>query len=307
MPLIIISLNSTLAQTNFEQKTKSETLLSILQNNNKTIKLLINNLESNNITVPQIALTTFNEGIIYARNTIDFINQEKYVEANNYALQSMQKFEETLRLLENALPIESTETEKIAEKIIMIKANIIRISEYLLRLENLTEKAKILNYNTTEIERRIITLKQYIEIAKQKLNSMNLQEATEELKIISGLQARLEEYVIKLINRISTSNIDKYLQDAETRITAAKSTISDSTILNQEIKRDAIAALDNSEANLENARTFNEDNNVNEAIKELEEAKKWEEESNRIIAASSITSTSVSPINENIIEPEKQI
>ncbi|MEJ2242572.1 MAG: hypothetical protein P8Y18_10605 [Candidatus Bathyarchaeota archaeon] len=305
LPIIIISLNSTFAQTNLEQKIKSETLLTILQNDNKTVKSTIDKLERNNITVPKNALTTYNEATILAKEANNFLNQEKYIEANNEALKSMQKFEETLRLLDNILQIESTETEKIAEKIILIKANITRISDYLIRLENLTEKAKVLEYNTTEIEKQLTTLKQYLDTAKQKLNSINLEEATKELELVTSLQARLEEYFIKLTNRISTSNIDKYLQDAETRVTSAKINITDSATLTQEIKREAITALDNSETNLENARNYNEDNNLKEAINELEEAKKWEEESNRIISSVSTTSTSVSAINENILLPEK--
>ena len=77
-----------------------------------------------------------------------------------------------------------------------------------------------------------------------------------------------------------------------------------SATLTLDVKKDAITALNNSEINLANARDLIENNNVDEAIGELEAAKKWEEESNRAITTVADNSNSVTPTTESIIRPE---
>ena len=85
----------------------------------------------------------------------------------------------------------------------------------------------------------------------------------------------------RLTNLVNEANTKNYLDNAETRISSIKTNIT-SSLLTPQIKEDAITALNNSELNLANARDTIEKNNIEEAIQELEEAKKWEEESKRI-------------------------
>jgi hypothetical protein len=297
-------LNPTLALTNDNQKQKAESLLSILSNGNMSIVEACSRLDAQNITVPQTAETTYNEGLEHAEEAFSLMSEENFSEASIEAVEAMQKFEETLKILEDASPVEPTETEVTAEEAISLKANITRTIEHAERLENLTAKAAAAGYNTTAIEKTLSEIKQHLENATRKLSAMNLDGATEELVIAKTSLENLKEPFDRLTNRVKSSNTEKYLEAAEIRVAATKQNITSSAALTSEVKEDAIAALNNSEKNLANARDLIENNDVDEAIEELEEAKKWEEESNRAIASVAATPTSVAPTTESFTRAE---
>ena len=299
-------LNPTLALTNEDQKQKAETLLKILDNDNISIIEAFSKLDAQNITVPN-AETTYNEGLAHAEEAFKLMNEGNFSEASIEAVEAMQKFEETLRILEDASPVEPTETEVTAEEAISLKANITRTIEHVERLENLTAKAATAGYDTTAIEKRLSEVKQRLENATRKLSAMNLDGAAEELLIAKTLVDELKELFDRLTNLVKASNTEKYLEAAEIRVSTTKANITSSASLTPEIKEDAITALNNSETNLANARDFIENNDVDEAIEELEEAKKWEEESNRAIASVAATPTSVAPTTESFTRAETTV
>jgi len=228
------------------------------------------------------------------------MNQENYNEANAEAVKAMQKFEEALKLLETASPVEPTETEATAEETIRLKAKITRTLEYIGKLENLTAKAAEARYNTTSIENGLSEIKRHLENATKELQSRNLEGATEQLHIAKTLLDELREPFTRLTNLVTESNTEKYLQEAEIRVSVAKANITLSSTLTPEAKENAITALNNSEISLANARDSIKENNVDEAIEELEEAKRWEEESNRAISAVAVTPNSVTPTNDSV-------
>ena len=296
-------LNPTLALTNEDQKQKAETLLKILDNDNISIIEAFSKLDAQNITVPN-AETTYNEGLAHAEEAFRLMNEENFSEASIEAVEAMQKFEETLRILEDASPVEPTETEVTAEEAISLKANITRTIEHVERLENLTAKAATAEYDTTAIEKRLSEIKQHLENAARELSALNLDGAAEERLIAKTLLDELREPFARLTNLVTASNTEKYLEAAEIRVSATKTNITSSAALTPEIKEDAITALNNSEKNLANARDSIENNDVDDAIEELEEAKKWEEESNRAIASVAATPTSVAPTTESFTRAE---
>jgi len=299
-------LNPTLALTNEDQKQKAETLLKILDNDNKSIVLAFSKLDAQNITVPN-AETKYNEGLEHAEEAFTLMNEENFSEASIEAVEAMQKFEDTLKILENASPVEPTETEVTAEEAINLKANITRAIEHVRRLENLTAKAATAGYDTLAIEKRLTEVKQHLENAARELATMNLEGAAEELLIAKTLLDELKQPFDRLTNLVKASNTEKYLEEAEIRVSETKANITLSATLTPEIKKDAITALNNSETNLANARDSIENNNVDEAIGELEEAKKWEEESNRAITSVAATPTSVAPTTESFTRAETTV
>ncbi len=300
-------LNPTLALTNDNQKQKAEALIKILDNDNKSIIEAFSRLDAQNITVPQTAETKYNEGLAHAEEAVSLMSGENFNEASIEAVEAMQKFEETLTILEDASPVEPTEIEVTAEEAISLKANITRAIRYLERLENLTAKAAAAGYATLAIEKRLSEVKQHLENAARELTAMNLDGAAEELLIAKTLVDELKQPFDILTDLVKASNTEKYLEDAEIRVSETKANITTSATLTPEIKEDAITALNNSEINLANARDFIENKNVDDAIEELEEAKKWEEESNRAIASVAATPTSVAPTTESFTRAETTV
>jgi len=299
LSMAFMILNPTLAQTNDAQKQKAERLLKFLGNGNMSIVEAFSRFDAQNISVPQTAETAYNEGLEHAEEAYRLMSEENFSEASIEAVKAMQKFEETLKILENASPVEPTETEVTAEEAISLKANITRTFAHVNRLENLTVQAATKGYDTTAIEKRLLEVREHLENATRELFAMNLDGAAEELVIAKTLVDELKDPFDRLTDLVKASNTEKYLEAAEIRVAETKANITTSAALTSEAKEDAIAALNNSEKNLANARDFIENNDVDDAIEELEEAKKWEEESNRAIAAVAATPTSVAPTTES--------
>jgi tetratricopeptide (TPR) repeat protein len=293
-------LNPTMAQSNDVQRQKSETLIRILENDNASILLVFSRFETQNISVPQTAETAYNEGLAQAKNAVSFMNQENYDKANIEAVDAMQKFEDTLNLLEIVLPVEPTVAEVTAKAVILLKANMTRTLEQVERLENLTIKAGNAGYNTLKIENSLSEIKRHLDNATRELSSRNLDGAIEELSLAKTLLGDLKEPFSSLTNFVTELNTATYLQKAEIRVSEVKTNITLSATLTSEAKEEAINALNKSELSLSNARDLLDDSNIDEAIEELEEAKKWEEESSRVIAAVAAIPTSVASTNESV-------
>jgi len=297
-------LNPTLAQTNDSQKQKAEILLKFLGNGNMSIVEAFSRLDAQSIPVPQTAETAYNEGLEHAEEAFRLMSEESYDEASDEAVKAMQKFEETLKILEGASPVEPTEAEVTAEEVISLKANITRAIAHVERLENLTARARTKGYDTTALENRLSEVKQHLENATRKLSAMNLDGAAEELVIAKTLLDDLKEPFDRLTDLVKASNTERYLEAAEIRVSATKANVTSSAALTPEAKEDAITALNNSEASLANARGSIGKNDVDAAIGDLEEAKKWEEESNRAIASVAATPTAVAPTTESFTRAE---
>ena len=280
-----IFLNQTFATTSSEQ------------NSNTTITSAFSRLDSQNLTAPT-AQTTYNEGLVHAKEAASLIEEENFSEACTEAVAAMQKFEETLQLLENISPESPTDAEIVAEEAISLKASITRTTEQLQRIENLTTKASEAGYNTTAIQKRIREINTYLETATQQLLNTNLEEATQALSTAKTLLDGLSQAITRLTTLVTESNTEKYLNEAQVRVSEAKQNITLSATLTAEAKQEAITALNNSEASLTNARDLIENDNVDEAIDELNEAKKWEEESTRVISPVASTPTAVAPTND---------
>ncbi len=295
-----VILNPTLAQTSEESRQKAKTLLNILATVQTNADEALNRLNDQNIPVPETAETKYNEGVAHAELAASLMNEENYSEASSEAVEAMQNFEEALRLIQEASsPTEPTATEVTAEKLISLKANITRAFEYVERLENLTANAATEGYNTTEIESSLSEAKNRLENAARELNRLNLDGAIEELRAARTLLNNLKELYNRLVNAVKASNTQRYLEEAAKRINATRANVTSSATLSAQNKTNAINALNNSENSLANARDYLNESNIDDAIKELEEAKKWEDESHKYVPSETATPNQVEAGNNN--------
>lgn len=282
-------LSPTLALTSSSQQQKAKTLLTILGNNNATIVEAFSNLDAQNITVPETAEIAYNEGLVHAEEVLRLMNEEKYSEASIEAVEAMQEFGETLKVLDSVSPVELDETEVATKDVISLKVNITRALEYADRLENLTVRANTKGYNTAAVEKKLSEVKRHLQNATMELRALNLVGATDELSNAKALLIELKALYDRLTSMVKTSNIETYLGVAEERVSEAKENITQSTSLTSEAKDDAIDALNNSEASLASARDAMKTNNVDDAIANIEDAKKWEEKSRLAITSATAT------------------
>jgi len=303
----LIMFNPTLALTSEAEKQKAEALLKILEDDNATVAETLNKLEAQNVSAPQEAEAAYSEGLTYAQKAANLMEQESFSQAAAEAVQAMQKFGDALKALEDVSLQQPEETEAAAAMALSLKANITRTAGYVAKLENLTTRAAAAGYNTTLIERRLSEAKQHLKNAVQELEALNLKNAIRELSTAKKVLDELSEPYTKLTNLVKATNTRKYLETTEVRVTAIKANITVSAALAPEVKQEAITALNKSELSLANAWSLVEVSNLDDAIEELEEAKKWEEESIRAISsvnATSSSSTSVVPTTNSFTNSE---
>ena len=139
-----------------------------------------------------------------------------------------------------------------------------------------------------------------METASDELDELNLEDAIEELKAAKALHVELKTILDRLTQAVKVANAESYLQEAEDRLAETKDNILSSTDLSTQVRDEAIAALNTSESYLDDARESLANSNPDEAITELEEAKKWEDESNNVIASVTASSNSAEPTNDSL-------
>jgi hypothetical protein len=290
LTLTFIFLNPTLAQTSQEQKQKTETLLNILTTVNASIAEETNRFTVQNIPVPQAAKTNFNEGATHAEEAANLMNMENYAEASVEAVEAMKKFKETLLILQEASPIEITETVETAVSVINMRATITRAYEYVERLENLTARARTAGYNnTTTIDNKLSIVKEHLENATEELDKLNLDSATEQLRGAKTILEELKMQYDTLVNRVKLANTRRYLEEITQKVDETKTNVTNSATLSTQNKTNALSALNNSQSSLEKAGDYIDEKRVDDAISELEDAKKWIDESSKYLSISVAT------------------
>lgn len=289
----------TLALANETEKQKAETLLRILDSNNITILDAFINLESQNVTVPPAAETKYNEGIIHAIEAANLMSIDNFSEASIEAVEAMQLFKESLMLLQDASQTEPTDTQVAAENVTRLKASLTQAVKYVERLENLSAKAKTAGYNTTALDAKISEARNHLETASDELDELNVDDALEGLNAAKALRAELKTVLDRLTQAVKVANAETYLQEAEDRVSETKDSILNSADLATSVRDAAIEALNTSESYLDDARESLANSNPDEAISELEEAKKWEDTSNDVIT-SATSVNSVAPTSDSL-------
>lgn len=300
LTMTLVYLNPTLAQSNQEQKQKAETLRSILDTVNASITEAKGRLTNKNIPVPQAAETEYNEGVAHAEEAANLMNTQHYASASAEAVEAMQKFKDALLILQEASPTEPTGTEATAEAAINLRANITRVYEYVERLENLTAKAA--GYSTTDtanIDSKLSLAKEHLENATRELNMLNIDGAAEQLRAARTLLRGLNEQYDTLVNGVKFAITQRYLEEIKKRINETKANIANSATLPTQNKTDALSALDNSENNLQDAQDYIDEEDADGAIDELEEAKKWEDESRKYLSPSLAATDQTSAADKN--------
>ena len=297
----LVVFNQTFAQTVDPQKQKAQTLLDFLAENKMTVLSVFSELEQKNLTPPEGAQTLFDEGLLLVAESETFLEQQNFEQASASAVLGMQKFEQSLVLLDSVLPSDSTPSTVEAAR--ALKANITRVTSYVEKLEIMAQRASTAGYNTLGVEKRLDEISSYLQNATQKLLVLDFEGATNDLDAAESLLDVLLENISRLTNLVSESNVQRYLNQAQDRLAVARADISVSATLTAKEKEDALTALNNSEASLSNARDLIEDSNVDDAIEKLEEAKRWESESTAAISAVAVT-PSVSSTSESLSRVE---
>ena len=288
-------LSTTSALADDAERQKAEALIGILEANNISILNAFSDLESQGITAPSTAETKYSQALTHATEATNLMNTGNYSGAGNEAVEAMQLFKEALTLLQDASQTEPSATVVAAENITRIKAALNQAFSYVERLENLSAKAYTAGYNTTVLDVNISAAKSHLETAADYIADRNYDGAVDEIRAAKAMLVELKDPLNRLTQAVKVANVEAYLQEAEDRLAETES-ILNSTSLSPEVRDEAIDALNTSKDYLADARDSLANSNADAAITELEEAKKWEDETNNVLAsATSVNSSDSTP------------
>ncbi len=286
---LILASTSATVQDDTGTEDKTEDLFSLLQKANVTVVEIFRQLEADSKTIPEASLDEYNQALILAEESRGLLQSGNYSEAESRIIQALQKFKEALRIVYTTIPEQPTEIEIALERTAQLKSSINRYSEQLRRIENLTRFAATVGYNTTALQTNIQTVKILLDRASNNIAQKRIEAASLNLADAKVLVERLVNALNNIAANLKIQRLQTYIAQTEVRLAAIKEVaISLSSTA-------SLAALDDAETSLINAKEYLEKQQINETLSELANSRASEEEAVEYLkptaSSSSLTSS----------------
>lgn len=267
--LVLASTQASLQKTPAEEKT--EALFSLFQNANATVQQVFRQLESDGETVPQASLNAYNQAQALVAESESLMQAGNYSEADGKIVEAFQKLKDAVRIVDETVPEQQTETEINLERTFQLKSSISRYTEQLQRIENLTRFAASVGYNTTTLEDKISTIKDLLETASKNIEQQRFEAAQENLAEAKNLSDRILNTINSFAADLKITRIATYINQTQQRLDAIRETAKAAS------NEASLAAVDNAETSLNNAKTYLEEQRINETLSELANSKASED------------------------------
>jgi DNA repair exonuclease SbcCD ATPase subunit len=194
-----------------------------------------------------------------------------YSEADGKIVEAFQKLKDAVRIVDETVPEQQTETEINLERTFQLKSSISRYTEQLQRIENLTRFAASVGYNTTTLEDKISTIKDLLETASKNIEQQRFEAAQENLAEAKNLSDRILNTINSFAADLKITRIATYINQTQQRLDAIRETAKAAS------NEASLAAVDNAETSLNNAKTYLEEQRINETLSELANSKASED------------------------------
>ena len=291
LALVLASTNAAIQNTD-GQADKTEALFSLVQGANATVVNIFNQFKAEGKIIPASSLKQYNQALVLAEEARSLYQEGKYSEADTKVIEALQNLKAALRIVYMTYPDQPTETEINLERAVMLKSSISRYMEQLQLVENQTQLAAEMGYNTTKTDAEIQAIKSLLDGALNDIDQKRFDSALDSLAEAKVLADRLLTFLRSFADNLQIQRIEIYINNTETRL----DTIRDNAISLSNV--DSLAALDDAEASLSNAKEYLENQMITDALGELAVSKLYEEEAVEYlkpVASSSTLTSSVSP------------
>ena len=285
LPLVVVTLSvfvlsSSQASLQQQLPEKTQDLFLLLQNANASISSIFQQLKADGETVPQASQYEYDQALVLAEESESLLKAGKYSEANIKIIQALQKLKETLRIINEVIPWQQTETDLEFEKVVQLKSSMNRYYEQLERIENLTRFAASVGYNTTNLENMIQTIRNLLETAATNIEQKHFEMASENLDEAKAIGIQTINAISNFADNLKIQRIKTYIDKTHDRLDAIRKTA-------EAVSNEAsLVALDNAEASLETAEEYLEEKRLNETFSELAKSKESEDEAVELLKPS---------------------
>jgi len=198
--------------------TTIESLLKILERSRDRVNAAFERLEDRGIAVPDAAKEKYSEGLGIVAVALQLGEAGEFEQANQKALQAMQKFREAL--LEIADEMEETETpvEKEAYRVAVQTAARNRVQIYIDKLETLADRAEELGYNVTRIRKTLTEARNYTTNAINLAEVGDVDKAGGEVGKAVSTAAKTMGELQPIVKANKVKQTQKFIEKAEERL-----------------------------------------------------------------------------------------
>ena len=295
LALVLASTNAAIQNTD-GQADKTEALFSLVQGANATVVNIFNQFKAEGKIIPASSLKQYNQALVLAEEARSLYQEGKYSEADTKVIEALQNLKAALRIVYMTYPEQPTETEINLERAVLLKSSISRYMEQLQLVENQTQLAAEMGYNTTKTDAEIQAIKSLLDGALNDIDQKRFDSALDSLAEAKVLADRLLTFLRSFADNLQIQRIEIYINNTETRL----DTIRDNAISLSNM--DSLTALDDAEASLSNAKEYLENQMINDALGELAVSKLYEEEAVEYLKPVASSSTPTSSVGPNLAQ-----
>jgi hypothetical protein len=290
--LLGLAISSALAATQTaspEEKTAS--LFSLFDKANATVLQSFQKLEAKNIAVPQEALTGYDQAVSLREEAEVLRQVGNWSEASSKLIGALQKLKQALWIVYETAGTEPTQTEITLERNASLESSIRRLQEQLSQLENLARSAQAAGFNTSAADVKIGIANSWIANASQNLNRGKFDQAQQDAREAKSLIDELTQHLSNIATELSTQRLEAYIATTETRLAAIKQTALSTS------NTASLTAVGQAETSLNLAKTYLEEQLVNQTVTALVNSKESEETAVAALKPSATSSSGASLSN----------
>ena len=272
--VLILTSKSTLIPQNVIVSNKAETLFSLLEESNNTVVTIFDQLEEDGIILPQESIIEYEKANVLAAESQILINSGNYSNAEISIIQALDKLKDALRIAYESFQDQPVQPATSLEKYVRIQSSIKRYSELLERIQNQTILVSLSGFNTTSLGDKIQTVISLLNRATINLDQSRfgaaLRNIDEAKSLSDSIIAVFRDFAINL----KTTRLETYIENTEKRLILIRQTTASLSATYPATTIDASnLELDKAENSLSSAKSFLENNQINDTLNELVKSK----------------------------------
>lgn len=244
-------------------KDRAVSLFTLFEKANVTVAKVFSQLEAKGVEVPQACVGQQTQAFLLAAEAQNLMQAGNYSEAESKIIQALQKLKDALKAVYMTISEQPAETEVTFERVVQLKSSISRYYEQLQQVENLTRLAASMGYNSTVLEIEIQNVKTLLNTASSSLADGRLESASVKLADIKVLIGKLVNTLNRIAAEMKIQRLETYIEQTEVRLAEIKETARSLS------NTASLAAVDNAETNLNNAKEYLEKQQIDETLSAL--------------------------------------
>ena len=272
--VLILTSRSTLIPQNVIVSNKAETLFYLLEESNNTVVTIFHQLEEDGITLPQESIIEYEKANVLAAESQILVNSGNYSNAEISIIQALDKLKDALRIAYESIQDQPVQPATSIEKYVRIQSSIKRYSELIEQIQNQTILVSLSGFNTTSLRDKIQTVISLLNSATINLDQSRFEAALRNIDEAKSLSDSIIVMFRDFAINLKTMRLETYIVNTEKRLILIRQTTSSLSAAYPAATIDASnLELDKAENSLSSAKSFLENNQINDTLNELVKSK----------------------------------